>query len=199
MRSRLMLAVVGAAVLSIGLSGIAAAADTVVGQHGNYVMNDFGDANETGATCRYSDVGNFTFDIYKLTARAPSVWWMDTNSSITDQHGTVGWRLIVKHKAPAASTWTTVGKSSIQKKTAYEDQLMPYGASTKAPFTNLSLSINKANYPATELFMATVKVYWYKADGTVRGSVSHDVSHYRWLSGTTLQGLNSNCVRRFLG
>ena len=116
MRSRLMLAVIGAAVLSIGLSGIAAA-DSVVGQHGNYVMTDYGIADETGATCRYSDVGNLTFDIYKLTARAPSVWWMDTNSSITTQHGTVGWRLIVKHKAPAASTWTTVGKTSIQKKT----------------------------------------------------------------------------------
>ena len=49
MRSRLVLAVVGAAVLSIGLSGIAAA-DSVVGQHGNYIFTDYNITGQYGAT-----------------------------------------------------------------------------------------------------------------------------------------------------
>jgi hypothetical protein len=195
MRSRLILGAVSAAVLSIVFAGVVAA-DTVTGQHGNYVMNDNGDAAATGAICRYADVGNLTYDIYKMVARAPSVWWMNTDSNKTTQHGTVGWRLIVLHKAPAASTWSTVGKTSIQKKTAYEDQLVPYAASTKAPFTNLTFSINKANYPTTEQFMARVKVFWYKSDGTVKGSVVHDVTYYRWAVGPATLGVNPRCDRR---
>jgi len=197
MRSRLMLAAVVAAVLSIALSGVAAAT-TVVGQHGNYIFIDDDSMTTTGAICRYADPNSVgTWNIYKLTARAPSVWWFDTNSSITTQHGPVGWRLYLLHKAPAASTWSLLKKSTIQKKTAYEDQLVPYGSATKAPFTNIALSITANNFPSTELFMARVKVYWFRSDGTVRGSATHDVQNYFWSANGSDAGVHANCVRRF--
>lgn len=198
MRSRLMLGPVAAVLMTIALSGVAAA-DSVTGQHGNYIFVDGHSQSTTGASCKYTDVGNFTYDIYKMVARAPQVWWPNTDSGNTTQHGRVGWKFSIYHKTPAALTWTLLKSSSVQKKTAYEDQLAPYSLATKAPFTNLSLSITAGNFPATELFMARVKVLWYRPDGTVKGSVTHDVQEYKWMSGTTLQGFNSNCVRRFLG
>jgi hypothetical protein len=191
-----MLGPVTAVLLSIALSGVAAA-DTAVGQHGNYVFVDGDSTTTTGATCKYADAGNLTFDVYKIVARAPKAWWPDTNSSITTQHGRVGWRFSVYHKTPAASSWTLLKTSSTQKATAYEDQLTPYGDSTKAPFTNMGMLISGKNFPATELFMAKVKVLWYRADGTVKGSVTHDVAWYRWLTNID-SSINSNCVRRFL-
>jgi hypothetical protein len=196
MRLRLTLGPVAAVLLSIAFSGVAAA-DTIVGTHGNYIFVDGDSTSTTGATCRYSDVGNLTFDIYKMVARAPQVWWPDTNSSITTQHGRVGWKFSIYHKTPAASTWTLLKSTSVQKKTAYEDQLAPYGQATKAPFTNMSLLISGSSFPTTELFKARVKVFWYRADGTVKGSVMHDVQWYRWLTNID-SSINSNCVRRFL-
>jgi hypothetical protein len=46
--------------------------------------------------------------------------------------------------------------------------------------------------------MGRVKVFWYKADGSVRGSVVHDITWYRWFGDGTSQGINGNCPRRFL-
>jgi hypothetical protein len=123
---------------------------------------------------------------------------MDTNSSITTQHGRVGWQLFVLHKTPAASKWTLLKKSTVQHAIAYEDQLAPYGNATKAPFTNIALTFNGLNYPTTELFMARVKVYWLRADGTIRGSATHNVLNYFWNANGGNGGLHSNCVRRFL-
>src|SRR6476620_11352049 len=102
MRLKLTLGPVAAVLLSIVMSGVAAA-DNVVGQHGNYIFTDYNITDQYGATCKYTaGPGLGVWDLYKIVARAPSVWWFDTNSSITTQHGPVGWQLIVLHKTPAA-------------------------------------------------------------------------------------------------
>jgi len=193
-----MLAAVGAAVLSIAFSGVAAA-DTVTGQHGNYQIPDDDTPSLAAAICRYSEGAIGVWNIYKIVGRAPSVWWPDTNASITTQHGPVGWRLSVLHKAPSSSTWKLLKNSSIQHATAYEDQLNPYGSSTKAPFTNIKISITASNFPASEQFMAKVKLYWFRSDGSVRGSVVHNVANYSEMLGSfQVATTTTSCVRRIL-
>jgi hypothetical protein len=199
MGSRFTLAVVSAVVLTIGLAGNVAAADKVSGQVGHYAFTDSDSSNSTGAQCLTTDVGNATYDLTQIVGRAPAAWWPDTNSDKTTQHGTVGWRLIVLHKAPAASSWTVLKKSTIQKATAFEDQLNPYGAGTKAPFTDIGLKVSASNFPTTELFAAKAKVIWYRKDGSVKGSVVHFISWYATMYGVNVLGINPSCYDRALG
>src|SRR5262245_64557548 len=109
--SRLSLAALMSAALTFVLSGVAAA-DTVTGTVGHYVFNDLSTFQAAGVTCRYhaSAPGSHLFYLYKIIGRAPSAWWPDGNSSLSGEHGTVGWQIIVKHTQPAASTWIVLQK-----------------------------------------------------------------------------------------
>jgi len=185
--SRFGLAAVLSAALSIAFSGVAAA-DTITGVVGHYNFNDLSTFQAAGVTCRYEarTLGSSVFDLYKIVGRAPSVWWPDTNSSISGQHGTVGWQMIVKHKQPASSTWILLKKTTVQKATAHEDS-PAFDSNDKAPLTNKSVSINRFDFsgPSSEQFMVTKKIIWYKADGTVKGTASHDNIYYRNYEGST--------------
>jgi len=175
--SRLGAAAVLAGALSLALSGVVAA-DTIVGTIGHYDMTDGTTPSTAGAACLYATPGGGIYNIYRIVARKPSVWWPNTNASISGQHGQVGWQLIVRYKRPLSSTWTLLKKSDIQKAIAYEDA-PAYDLNDRAPFTNLWVNINYANFSeANTQFKASVKVLWYKADGTVRGSVTHAVQYY---------------------
>ena len=186
-------ALVAALALSLGLSGVVAA-DSTTGQIGHYAINDGASFQTAGAACWYSGSGSGPWNIYRLVGRAPSAWWPNT-SSTTGQHGTVGWQLIVKHKRLSESTWTLLKKTAVQKKTAYEDA-PAYDPNDKAPFTNQWVNITYANFTSDTQFMAIIKIFWYKADGSVKGSVSHTVVEYGKTFGSVskLTG-NSPCFR----
>lgn len=196
MKSRLITAVALASALTMALSGVVAAADIVVGQHGHYIFTDGNTTSTAGANCRYYMQNSSTWRIYRIVARPPSVWWMDTNSDITTQHGRVGWRVIILHKSMASSTWLVLKRSGVQFATAYEDQLNPYGSSTKAPFTRIAVDFNGGAYEVSHQFMARIRVNWYRADGSIRGYAIHDVQYYNEVISGHLQGLapNSWCI-----
>jgi len=177
--TRFVFASLGAAVLSIGLSGVAGAQ---TGQTGAYI---FVDAQATpGVVCKYSS--SSPYKLYQLTIKAPQVWWPDTSSNSNTQHGTVGWQASVYHKGAAASTWKLLKKSTVHKATAYEGYPNVYDLADKAPFSNLSMSVPGSSYVPTHEWRVKVKVFWYsKVDGSVMGSVSHTVVYYKWGTGST--------------
>jgi hypothetical protein len=199
--SRLGFAVLVAGILAITFSGVAAA-DTTTGSIAHYVMNDLSTFQAAGATCKYNprSVGSNTYDIYKISARPPSAWWYDTNSSIDTQHGTVGWQMIVNTRVPPATTWTFWKKTSVQKKVAYEDH-PAYDLADRAPFTNLSIDINYLDFAAANTqFQVVVKAIWYHADGSVRGTAKHTVVYYRTYKGSTAGNVlgTQYCSRSFV-
>jgi len=176
--TRFTAAAIGAAVLSFGMTGVAGAQ---TGQTGDYLFTD--GPTTAGVVCHYSATGLNQLD--KMTVKAPSVWWPDTNSSSNTQHGPAGWQAFVYHKAESATTWKLLKQTTVHKATAYEDH-PAYDPADKAPFTNLAISIPGTNYAFTHKFRVKVKVYWYsKVDGSVMGSVAHTVLYYKWGPGAT--------------
>jgi len=63
----------------------------------------------------------------------------------------------------------TVYSSSVQKRTAHEDH-PGYSDGDKAPFVTRSKSWSSSK---TVYFRVKVTIYWYRSNGSVRGSVDH--------------------------
>lgn len=167
---RLAFAAVLGSLLTMALSGVVAA-DGTTGQVGHYVFTDT--PSKPGATCVYNTTGGSEAFLNSVVARAPSVWWPDTSSSSNTQHGQVGWKVIVKEGSPGS--WTTIASSAVQKRTAYEDHPL-HDVNDKAAFTNLTVSFTSNKFMN---YLVTVKVFWYRADGSVKGTATHDVVNYR--------------------
>jgi hypothetical protein len=138
------------------------------------------DSTHRSATCKYAvDSADSTkYWISKITVTPPSVWWPDTNGTKTTQHGTVGWRILVD-RYDGGPGFYTVARSPIQRKVAYEDQLAPYGSSTKAPFTKMTVAFNGKKYGTGNTWVVFVRVNWYRPDGTVMGYVTQLLGYYR--------------------
>lgn len=186
--SRAVLSLGLAATLAILGSGVAAA-DSAHGQTGNHLFID-GDATHTGATCVYT--GPQT-KLTSLILKPPKVWWPNTNSANERQHGTVGWRAIVQKTQDSVNgPWTVAKKSSVQKKVAYEDQTVPYGDSTKAPFTKKTLSWSAPQSPLIYV-RVIVQALWYKADGSVLGWQKHPIVWYHYAYGASSGTFTNQC------
>ena len=116
-RPLLMLGAVAALLIS-SVAPAAAGGDIQKGQVGHYDVPE----NEVTPTvnCRYD---GSTPKLDKFLLKPPSVWWPDTNSSNDTQHGKVGWQIRIQETANTdTGPWTVTYKSSVIKKTAYEDQ-----------------------------------------------------------------------------
>ena len=166
----------GLAVIGALLFAGVASADTTSGQTGDYVFTDT--LNTPQATCVYAVDSNSVAHFTKMTVVAPSVWWPDTSSSSNNEHGTVGWSFILQ--TFKGGGWKTVKTTSVQKAVAHEDSQDPYGNSTKAKFSNLSLKVNWHHYGNANSWRVVVKAVWYKPNGHVRGSVKHLAVNYQF-------------------
>jgi hypothetical protein len=168
-----ILAVIG----SVLVTGVASA-DTTSGQTANHLFTD--SQAKPGATCKYApdSRGNNLYHVSKIVVLPPSVWWYDQDSNINSEHGRVGWQLTVGHSTNG-TTWSLVKKSGVQKATAYEDSQNPYGSSTKAPFTKMSVDIAGGSYQLADYFRVTVKAIWYTPTGKIRGFATHVVNWYK--------------------
>ena len=91
-----------------------------------------------------------------------------------DRYATNSWVVaavsltVALHEVPDPQTWTTVTKSSVQKKTAYDD--------TDAPFTRLQVAydleaMDPSHMDANLVFRTLVTIKWYRPDGSVEGTV----------------------------
>jgi hypothetical protein len=159
------------------LAGQTVLADTEVGQTGDHLFTD--SSSTPGATCKYATIAPHTYRVSSIKAVAPSVWWPDTDSSNTNQHGPVGWRFAVQKSENMGSTWTTVAHSNYQNKTAYEDQVHPYAAAKAAPFTDMTVTLNTSSYGSGSIVRVVTRALWYKPGGSVLGYVKHPVQYYK--------------------
>ena len=171
-RSRWFVALVLAAAASIGVSGVVYA-DSVTGTTGHYRTTDT--AESPAATCRYTQIAEGTGVIDRIVIRPPSVWWPNRSSTNSTEHGRVAWRATVGRSTDMAN-WT-YRNSPLQYATAYE--------ATRAPFTNITVDINAGAISNSSVFRVIIKAQWYRRDGTVLGSVRHDVKYLRERLGTT--------------
>ncbi|MEO6349281.1 MAG: hypothetical protein ABIP53_01395 [Candidatus Limnocylindrales bacterium] len=191
-----ILAVIG----SVLLSGMASA-DTTSGSIGNRLFTD--SQAKPGAKCKYAPDSRATsyYHVSKIIVPPPSVWWPDLDSNSNSEHGRVGWQFTVGHSTNG-TTWSLVGKSAVQKATAYEDSQNPYGSSTRAAFTKLSMGINGGSYSFADEFRVTVKAIWYTPSGKVRGFATHIVHWYTQRVSTftlTNEDFCSNAVQVITG
>ncbi len=167
-------ALAGAALFAT--SGLALA-DSETGQLGHYVFKD--DQATGGATCVYS--GSGPYKLTQIVVKAPSLWWPDTNSGNSKQHGKVGWQPSVQISVPGAyGPWHTLYVAPAQTKTAYEDQ-PPYSKADRARLATYTLNIN-GSYKHKPNAYARVEheALWYKPDSSIMGTVTHDQFNYKW-------------------
>lgn len=148
------------------------------GTFGHYAVKD--SPATPGATCKYVQdaVNPSLYTIYKITVPAPSVWWPNRNSGSTTEHGKVGWQLQVLYDYGGPG-YPLFAKSPVQKAVAYEDQTTPYGTTTKAPFTKMTVTFSGKSQVDATGWVALVRMVWYRADGSVMGYVTQLLQNYR--------------------
>lgn len=150
------------------LAGAPTPPEQQTGSVGSYLIRD--SAASTGARCSYTDSG--PLKLQRIQVVAPEVRWPDTNSSIDNQHGTVGHRIIVQKSTDGGTTWTKVKASTLQKRTAYEN--------SAANLTSRSVAISVSG-ASTQLRVLS-KIVWINKNGTTRGTIKHWYDHSRWQS-----------------
>ncbi len=174
------LAISTVAALTLSQSALA---DGTTGQTGNYLYTD--DSAHYGAVCRHdnSAANPAQYWLAKVTVVPPSLWWPDQNAGNTNEHGTVGWRFTLQNDV--GGTYHTIKQSGYVKATAYEDSQAPYSPATKAKFKNRSVNVNGHNYTSDTTWRVIIRSEWYRKNGSVLGSATHNVLYYEERLGTT--------------
>lgn len=182
-----VVALAGAAVFAT--SGLALA-DSESGQHGHYVFKD--DASTKGATCVYA--GSDPYKLTQIVVKPPSLWWPDTDSSNNRQHGLVGWQVSVQISVPGAyGPWHTLYTTSPQVKKAYEDQ-PAYDKADMAKLATWTLAINGSYKHKPHAYARIVQeAFWYNANGSMLGSVSHEQFNFKWQNVPNQNGSTTAC------
>jgi len=174
-----------AACLTMVGSG-AALAETQSGQHGDYYFVD--DTTQPEATCVYDKHD----DLSTIVVHAPKLWYPNEFAEKHHEHGQVGWRAIVRTSAtPATGPWKVTTKTSIQKRTAYEDQDVPYGDGTKAPLTAKTIAWHGSTDNSVSVGVV-VQAFWYAHDGHTLGWVKHPAVYIRYKTVNLGTGLFTN-------
>jgi hypothetical protein len=188
---------VGAALAMFGVLALSQTAFAYEsGTFGHYAVQD--SAGTSGATCKYvQDTGNPSlYTIYKITVPAPSVWWPNRNSTSKTEHGKVGWQLQVLYDYGGPG-YPLFAKSPVQKAVAYEDQTTPYGSTTKAPFTKMTVTFNGKSQVDAVGWLALVKMIWYRTDGRVLGYVTQVIQNYREKQVNGYQAVQIECSPQY--
>jgi hypothetical protein len=141
-----------------------AMADTVVKHHG---MTGVGSLNERegDVVCNYDAVA---LSLLSIVVAGPNVFARDTTPHQDSQQ--IGWQLIVKRTGGGLPTHTI--KSPVRKAPATDDTSPMF-----SPFTY----VLDSQPVATAKYHLTVKLFWYKPNGTtVAGWAIHRVDNYTW-------------------
>jgi hypothetical protein len=147
------------------------AADTELGHKGTVGKHSLRDSSRQGGVfCYYKTLSesknHFEGKLNRLVVRPPK---MRSISGVQK----VGWRFIVQ-RSIYDGPWKRTYRSPIQRAKATSN--------TNASFSRMSV---KVNVPADGLeagysYRVIVKMFWYRPNGTIRGSARHlvDYAHY---------------------
>lgn len=135
-----------------------------------------------GVVCRFtSDASPYHLTSFKF--RPPVVYAIDFNSK--RNKGLVGWRVYLDRYDPAQPEEGAqiFFRSGLQLATAYDDKPAPFRARTFA----LDLPQDDGVY------RAFVKMFWYRADGSVKGASVHVISQYKRVIGEWSEVAYGDC------
>jgi hypothetical protein len=151
------------------------AADTELGHKGTVGKHSLRDsARQGGIFCRYKTLSesknHYEGKLNRLVVRPPK---MRAISGVQK----VGWRFIVQ-RSNYDGPWKRTYRSPIQTAKAYSH--------TNASFTRMSVKVNvprdgvDGEFDASYSYRVIVKMFWYRPNGTIRGSARHlvDYAHY---------------------
>ena len=177
MRKSLFVALTSVVALWIGAGPVAA--DFEMGHKGKVGPHSVVDsADAASVRCNYKTVAEVDHpdDWYvwrgkltRLEVRPPRV-----RSVIGTQR--VGWRFIVQRAVNPTSTfsdaWKTTYRSAVQTATATDTK--------RARFTPMYVPVDvpRASAERSYGYRVMVKMFWYRADGSVQGTAKHLLSYY---------------------
>ncbi len=167
-------AIAGLAVTALAIGPVLA--DEELGHTGSVGFHALRDsANGGGAICSYKRLnpspGGYSYEakLKWIDVRPPKVRAISGTQE-------VGWRFMVERvRQVANATWVLRYTSPIQRDVT--------NASTNAQFTkrgiNVVLNTTSADDGPEYEYRVKVKMFWYRANGTVQGTATHLVSNYR--------------------
>jgi hypothetical protein len=120
------------------------------------------------ATCRYTAPGNgpsYNFRIKKIVVTAPTLYAKNGTQ-------TVGWRFVVaRSKSYGDDPWKITYRSPVEKATATTSQAAPF--TTKS----VDVAIPDVQNVGSVQYHATLKLYWYRPDGSVQSKTSYSMPY----------------------
>lgn len=137
------------------------------------------------AVCTYRDLSEDSIPRYwggiltHIDVNPPTMYRLNSSTA------TAGWRFIVERQRfeKSYTEWKETYRSPIQSAVA--------SSNTPAAFTTMSVGVklpkilDPENYSWNEVYYRiSLKLYWYRADGTLQRVVSHQMKHYdNWVHG----------------
>jgi hypothetical protein len=140
------------------VAGPAAAYTAPVSAYGNTVE------------CRYKAGGNgpaYEFKLRRLTVTPPEVYSKTA-------HQTVGWRFVVTRSIyyEGEGPWRVTYRSPIQR--------APATTTHAAAFTAQTVQVELPVEPRRATYHVTLKLYWYRSDGTVHSTTTYLMPWMKW-------------------
>jgi len=168
-RARRLLVGAVVALGAVALSAGPAMADVDIFTKGTVGRHWLRDTSERpGAKCTYTS-GDAPWLLTSFRVRAPFVFAIDRNEKRNRE--LVGWRFLIDTYNPNDPNEGAhiFYRSPLQTAWAYDDTPAPFSAMSVTP----DVPDNDYQY---RLF---VKMFWYRADGSVRGSSVHVITQYK--------------------
>ncbi len=134
---------------------------------------------QNGVYCRYNM--NKHNRLNYIGVSAPGVFARDITGGEDTQ--TVGWRVIVKRQKPGETALTTFYRSDTQQAVATDvtpTLFVPPASGYERGFNGFRLSVPLEPGEGSRYWIF-VRIFWYRADGTVEGSVTHRLDEYMWM------------------
>jgi hypothetical protein len=160
------------ALAALGVGVAPAAADTELGHTGQVGAHSLRESySDGGAKCTYRTTfegqSSHWWRLRRIDVRPPRV------RAISGQQ-VVGWRFIVQ-RSEDGGRWERTYRSPIQKATA--------STSANAAFSSMGIKIivpaPSSQFSNHYQYRVVVKMFWYRANGTQRGTARHLVDFYR--------------------
>lgn len=153
-------------------------ADLEQGHSGTVGFHQLRDGWNGGAICRYKQVPSSLAYEAKLK-------WIDVRPPkvrSTSGSQAVGWRFLIERRSydrTTISPWAVTYRSPVQRDVT--------NTTTNASFSTLGVrvavpSTSFDEYPGYQ-YRAQIKMFWFRADGTVGGTATHLVERYQYVLG----------------
>jgi hypothetical protein len=160
-------------VLALALGGTAAATYVIAdGAYGNFALTD--SAEDPGARCGYGTPDSHGVAVVKWVKVMNTTYAWATDPTPSRDQQKVTWQLQIQRQR-GSGPWTTVAKSDVLSKTAYDDTPAVFGP------MKLYWTSNKAY---DEHVLARVVLKWWR-NGSVNGTVKLYIEYYsvKWTVG----------------